>query len=1066
MKRRKQTRKHLKLISVLLVLCLSVAVLFSAPMTVSAEDLVDVPQNEPILTVPVEEVQEVGFGEYAILEGEDEPERVPVQRLYSEEPNDLYTKVWLNNDGTRTMKLYDHPVKYVTNDGDIEDISLDVVASTTAVGGYETEAGFAKTVFPSKVTDGISLSGNGVSVKLTPVLPNSALAMDGLTANDTVTLVNNQTVSYTYDAKTSLDYKLTYMGFKEDIVVNEYTGQTQYTFMLETNGLTLVNENGSYFLKDETGEIKATLGDIIVFTADEQNNTMGEMTYTIVKPGYYYFLTIQLDAEWLSDENTAYPIRIDPTIELASGNGAIVDTTVSEEGDISGSSIYLHVGKRATYGSSRILMKFPQLNLNAIDDSINVISADLEIQDTKLANNGDLGIYSYIYDGNDWTETGATWSNNADGWTHFMSHNNISYNSAGRYTYDITNAVKYWIITDSATESRINQFQKEKGIMLKAKDTTENASTTNIKVFYSSNYSDSTKAPSLTITYNNNYDTYSEPFGWFDAVSATAISGWVWCFDAPNESLDVRIELENLDSTYAYTDYTVANIQRNDVAAAGYETGRYGFKYYINWNDHPAGEYRVKTYVKDYMADFYYLIDQSPRFYLNDNNLISTPNGVNYLHYGDSLQLSNTVDTTKFSIDWESSDGNLAIVDNNGLVVSRTKQNGDLSKKTGVVNITVVLTSNTTGSTHRRTFKLHVYDETGLSETEYYIMNSNSSKNLSLSYGSTSEGTNVITGIRSTLTSCQWKLDFLTNQKCTLTSVASSDGYKLNANGNNANLSGDSNQYTKQLTIYRYEDAASQYEGTFLVRYGKYYLTQASDNNAYWSSILLNTSYWSFIKVDSVIAHISSFTYRESINNATTEVFDSSMHNELFSETFDSLGYNSSAVVNPTPTESYSALQNSDVFVYAGHGNAGHLIFKNENGMDTGSICADWSILYASGNDHKIINSLSNNSLNSLRCVLLLACETAVDRTSSSGQKFNTLDAIYDKGAHFVLGTTKKIGNDDANKFLEVFCQFAVDGYNISKCVSEAADAVGWSTEETDNPTIICKGDMHQHLYS
>ena len=174
MKRRKQTRKHLKLISFFLVLCLSVAVLFSAPMTVSAEDLVDVPQNEPILTVPVEEVQEVGFGEYAILEGEEEPERVPVQRLYSEEPDDLYTKVWLNNDGTRTMKLYDHPVKYVTNDGDIEDISLDVVASTTAVGGYETEAGFAKTVFPSKITDGISLSGNGVSVKLTPVRPNSA----------------------------------------------------------------------------------------------------------------------------------------------------------------------------------------------------------------------------------------------------------------------------------------------------------------------------------------------------------------------------------------------------------------------------------------------------------------------------------------------------------------------------------------------------------------------------------------------------------------------------------------------------------------------------------------------------------------------------------------------------------------------------------------------------------------------------------------------------------------------------------------------------------------------------
>ena len=68
-------------------------------------------------------------------------------------------------------------------------------------------------------------------------------------------------------------------------------------------------------------------------------------------------------------------------------------------------------------------------------------------------------------------------------------------------------------------------------------------------------------------------------------------------------------------------------------------------------------------------------------FVKNDNNLISTPNGVNYLHYGDSLQLSNTVDTTKFSIDWESSDGNLAIVDNNGLVVSRTNKLEPCQKK-------------------------------------------------------------------------------------------------------------------------------------------------------------------------------------------------------------------------------------------------------------------------------------------------------------------------------------------------------------------------------------------------
>jgi len=45
-------------------------------------------------------------------------------------------------------------------------------------------------------------------------------------------------------------------GFKEDIVVNEYTGQTEYTFKLYINGLTLVKENGPYFLTDSNEKVQ------------------------------------------------------------------------------------------------------------------------------------------------------------------------------------------------------------------------------------------------------------------------------------------------------------------------------------------------------------------------------------------------------------------------------------------------------------------------------------------------------------------------------------------------------------------------------------------------------------------------------------------------------------------------------------------------------------------------------------------------------------------------------------------------------------------------------------------
>lgn len=67
------------------------------------------------------------------------------------------------------------------------------------------------------------------------------------------TLIDDKTIGYQLDERTSLEYSLTYTGFKEDIVVSEYTGQTEYEFTLLTEGLTLEEIDGSYYLTDENG---------------------------------------------------------------------------------------------------------------------------------------------------------------------------------------------------------------------------------------------------------------------------------------------------------------------------------------------------------------------------------------------------------------------------------------------------------------------------------------------------------------------------------------------------------------------------------------------------------------------------------------------------------------------------------------------------------------------------------------------------------------------------------------------------------------------------------------------
>ena len=88
----------------------------------------------------------------------------------------------------------------------------------------------------------------------------------------------------------------------------------------------------SFYLADAKGTIKATIGDIIIFTADERNNTLGNLTSEIIKENQIYKLTIHVDADYLKDPKTAYPIRIDPTIEVSAENNserAIDDVTFS-----------------------------------------------------------------------------------------------------------------------------------------------------------------------------------------------------------------------------------------------------------------------------------------------------------------------------------------------------------------------------------------------------------------------------------------------------------------------------------------------------------------------------------------------------------------------------------------------------------------------------------------------------------------------------------------------------------------------------------------------------------------
>lgn len=418
-----------------------------------------------------------------------------VGRVKDSETN-LNTFVFDNGDGTHTMRVYGHPVKYIDSDGSVKDITTDIQSFN---GGFKTADNSIVTTFSESVTDGIILEYEEIEIKMIPVLPTASSSQ---LSTATATLSNDsKTVSYYYDSKTSLDYALTYMGFKEDIVVNEYTGQTEYPFIIYTGGLAPIEIGGSWYLADENGEVKANIGDVIIFTADERNNSFGTMSWQTVKENQIYAMTIHIDAEYLRAQETLYPIRIDPTIEINytnNGVGAIEDYRINSTTPHTGTESVLRIGTHSDdYSISRALMRFPTLDI----DGYSIVDASIQIRDV-MCESTSMDIECRYYDGDVWSEDNSlSWSDVSSGDIGgLLDVQTISY---GNGNVDVGDDVSHWYsfdITDIADDWSVGNNDPLAGVIFKATDEYENSSTTYGYRSFAS-YNRTSYNPYLTVTY-------------------------------------------------------------------------------------------------------------------------------------------------------------------------------------------------------------------------------------------------------------------------------------------------------------------------------------------------------------------------------------------------------------------------------------------------------------------------------------------------------------------------------------------------------------------------------------
>lgn len=186
-----------------------------------------------------------------------------------------------------------------------------------------------------------------------------------------------------------IDLLYTAFGYniKEQIVVNEPQSAYRFDFLLETDGLSAVlNSDGSVSFLDEDGEAHYEIP--APYMVDAAGVYSDRVSYTLGEDVRGYVLTVEADEEWINDEGREFPVNIDPTLAVVSGQALqdiySVYTMEAAPNDTTLGRQWLYVGAQpystSNDGRYRIYMHFQ--NMPSIPSGSEVVHADLSLYKT------------------------------------------------------------------------------------------------------------------------------------------------------------------------------------------------------------------------------------------------------------------------------------------------------------------------------------------------------------------------------------------------------------------------------------------------------------------------------------------------------------------------------------------------------------------------------------------------------------------------------------------------------------------------------------------------------------
>ncbi len=426
-----------------------------------------------------------------------------VNRLYLQE-NDEYTAIFQNKDGSKTMYLFNEPIKYTDKYGVMRDKQTELTNSVASVDKslkgtyiYVNEENDVNTFFPSILSHetGMLVKNDKYEIEFSPKTEDDVkVSASEITIKLSSYGHKKDYVEYdnVFGENSTIQYSASINGMKEDIVLNSYEGINEFSFTVTTNGLKVVDVGDYFILVDpETNEEVGGISEVIVFDSSRISRTIVEqdcvVDYSAVEEevNNKYTITITMSEEFLKSE-AVYPVIIDPSIALAStGSGTsktIIDTPIySGRATINYGSYSIGTAgyQDSTLGIGRILLRFPGLENHSVFSLLRyteIKSATLYMAEgTGNSATSTLELKEPTI--NNWAETYPTFAN-----ANFHSSNTYGtaiISSSGTIQFDITEFAKQW---------SLGFIDIKKGIMIK---NTNESNTSFRRSFYMSEYSSS-----------------------------------------------------------------------------------------------------------------------------------------------------------------------------------------------------------------------------------------------------------------------------------------------------------------------------------------------------------------------------------------------------------------------------------------------------------------------------------------------------------------------------------------------------------------------------------------------